>query len=99
MKNLMMTAMITALTATTATAEGIKPQPQPIKPPVIEEQPQDSSSGPDGFVAILIGAVTIAVLANTVRNQAELNERRPLVQPQTCMNKVGGVDMIVACDD
>lgn len=96
MKNLMMTAMLAALTATTAAAEGIKPQPEPIKPPLVEEPAQ--SGGGDDLLPILLGVILVGIVASN-RQASDLSERRPLVRPQTCMSKVGGVDMIVACDD
>lgn len=97
MKKTITTLCAIALIATTASAEGIKPQPEPIKP--VADEPTQSGGGVD-LLPILLGVIVVGIAASTSNNQAaDLSERRPLVRPEGCMDKVGGVDMIVACND
>jgi hypothetical protein len=82
MKLLTLTTAL-ALTATTAMSEGYKPEP---KPPVVEEPTR--SSGGDDLLPILLGVILVGIIASQ-RQAPDLTERRPLVEPDMCMDKLG----------
>jgi len=98
MKNLIASACIIALTATQSLAIAYEEPTVVEEPPVVSEKAatneRQSSGHSDADMLAILGAVALVViLAN---RQPRLDTPRPLVRPQTCMNKHA---VIVACDD
>ena len=90
MKTLIQATCIAALLATQAAAVI-------VEAPIVSEKPateeRSSSSNMGGTLAILGALALVVILAN---RKPQENEPRPLVQPQTCMNKHA---VMVACPE